>query len=1002
MRVAGILVVAVCLAVLGATPASAQVVAPPFDDAYSLHDLGPPPGVPANLGGLTLKQGTTDRLLIGGFANADGGALYEIGLVRDAEGHITGFEGTATLFADADYNDGGVAYGPGGTLFLARYPRIELGQIRPGSTTTDRIIDLTKHGVTGSLGALTFVPAGFPGAGSLKLASYIGGQWYDAEVVPDGTGTFDLVNVKAIPNAVLDGGPEGIVYVNPGSAEFGATSVLVSEWSAGRVSAYEVDESGDPVVGTRRDFVTELEGAEGAFVDPVTGDFLFSTYEGGNRVIVVRGFARAATLSVVTEVVNDDLGSLGPESFTVHVRRDGKDVDGSPQQGSGSGSLYTLAGDVEHTVQADAISHYTVTYSGDCAPDGRVTPVEGVERKCVVTADDDEPTASLTVITRVEGGAWQPQDFTVHVRDNGADMRGSPVPGSDAGTDFPLFAGRYVVAGDAARGYATTIGGDCAGDGSVVLADGDEKTCTITNRAVPLDPGRLIETYGPARTDGDYGLAEPYLDEARAYLLDPASFGPNGVVGDSIAVAPGVREANARTLAGVDVFFTGWTPLYSAEEKKALRDFVVGGGTLIATTDDSGHTMVDAFGLTQGNGSGNPTPNTITDAGHPIADGPFGTVTTFNQYQATGHYPTLGPDAHEVGRNADGVSLAVIERGRLGPGSGAAIFVADVDVFSSSAFGGAAVNATMIKNLFAFALGRGAQPTLAIGDAAASESTSLTFTVSLSRPSAELVRVHYATADETATAPSDYTAATGDLEFAPGETAKPVSIGVNDDAAVEPDERFTVSLSNASGARLADSLGIGTIVNDDAAPAVSSSTQQEELPPPEAGEEVNALPKSGTVRVKLRGSSRYVELEAGRQIPVGSVVDTTKGRVTIVAAGDQQADFYDGIFRLTQGKGAKPLTTLTLVEVLSCPKAGRAVAAAKKKKRRLWGDGSGKFRTSGKHSAATVVGTRWLVEDRCTSTLTKVTRGKVRVRDFAKRKNVLVRAGKQYVARAKR
>ena len=176
----------------------------------------------------------------------------------------------------------------------------------------------------------------------------------------------------------------------------------------------------------------------------------------------------------------------------------------------------------------------------------------------------------------------------------------------------------------------------------------------------------------------------------------------------------------------------------------------------------------------------------------------------------------------------------------------------------------------------------------------------------------------------------------------------------------------------------------------------------QELPPPEAGEEVNALPVSGTVKVKLRGTNQFVELEEGQQIPVGTVVDTTKGRVTIVAAGGQPADFYDGIFRLSQTKGAKPLTTLTLVETLSCPKAGKAIAAAKKKKRRLWGDGSGKFQTEGTHSAATVVGTKWLVEDRCASTLTKVTRGKVRVRDFVKRKNVTVRAGKQYVARAKR
>ena len=113
-------------------------------------------------------------------------------------------------------------------------------------------------------------------------------------------------------------------------------------------------------------------------------------------------------------------------------------------------------------------------------------------------------------------------------------------------------------------------------------------------------------------------------------------------------------------------------------------------------------------------------------------------------------------------------------------------------------------------------------------------------------------------------------------------------------------------------------------------------------------------------------------------------------------------DFYDGLFKLGQAKRSK-LTTLTLTEKLSCPKAGKASAAAKKKKkRRLWGDGKGRFRTKGKHSAATVVGTKYLVEDRCGSTLTRVKRGRVRVRDFAKRKTVTVRTGKRYIARATR
>jgi CSLREA domain-containing protein len=175
------------------------------------------------------------------------------------------------------------------------------------------------------------------------------------------------------------------------------------------------------------------------------------------------------------------------------------------------------------------------------------------------------------------------------------------------------------------------------------------------------------------------------------------------------------------------------------------------------------------------------------------------------------------------------------------------------------------------------------------------------------------------------------------------------------------------------------------------------------LPPPTAGEQVNAEVARGTVRVKLPGSKRFVDLSEPQQLPVRTVVDALRGRITLLAAGGQTATFYAGVFKIGQGKGARPLTTLTLVEKLRCPKAGKAVAAAKgKKKRRLWGDGKGRFRTKGKHSAATVVGTKWLVEDRCRSTLTRVTKGRVSVRDFVRKKTVTVRAGKKYVARAKR
>ena len=67
----------------------------------------------------------------------------------------------------------------------------------------------------------------------------------------------------------------------------------------------------------------------------------------------------------------------------------------------------------------------------------------------------------------------------------------------------------------------------------------------------------------------------------------------------------------------------------------------------------------------------------------------------------------------------------------------------------------------------------------------------------------------------------------------------------------------------------------------------------------------------------------------------------------------------------------------------------------------MWGNGKGRFPTKGRNSAATVVGTKWFVEDRCGSTLTKVARGRVSVRDFVKKKTVIVRKGKRYIARAR-
>ena len=109
---------------------------------------------------------------------------------------------------------------------------------------------------------------------------------------------------------------------------------------------------------------------------------------------------------------------------------------------------------------------------------------------------------------------------------------------------------------------------------------------------------------------------------------------------------------------------------------------------------------------------------------------------------------------------------------------------------------------------------------LSVADAEAQEGAdpTLDFAVTLNRAASGTVTVDYATSDGTATAGADYTAASGTLTFAPGETAKTVNVPVLDDAHDDDGETLTLTLSNASGARIRDGEATGTIENSDPIP----------------------------------------------------------------------------------------------------------------------------------------------------------------------------------------
>ena len=221
-----------------------------------------------------------------------------------------------------------------------------------------------------------------------------------------------------------------------------------------------------------------------------------------------------------------------------------------------------------------------------------------------------------------------------------------------------------------------------------------------------------------------------------------------------------------------------------------------------------------------------------------------------------------------------------------------------------------------------------------------------------------------------------------------------------------------VTATNANGTGTADSNTLRPAAPPPPTPTPTPSPTPAPTatppPPPQTGETVNVAAERGTVTVRLP-DGRTVPIDQATQIVTGSVIDTRQGAVRLDSRGAhgklETGVFSEGLFRVTQTTGKRPITELKLVEKLSCPKAKRAQAARKRKRKRrrhLWGDAKGDYRTRGQYGSAVNTGTKWLVEDRCDGTLFRVVRGVIVVTPNGSHKTVRVRAGHRYVVRRPR
>jgi len=279
------------LIVLASLTGYSQALTAEFQTAgYTLTDLGSIDQLPSKYGGLTIRPELPNTLYICGYANEDAGTLYTVPLIRDAvTHHITGFSGPAVFYALAPDNDGGLLFAPNGTLLFTRFDMNNLGQILPNNTYVTAL--LTDYGIEPSVGSVVLVPAGYPGAGNLIIASYDAGILYVVPHTIDGSGQYILSNETAKDTISYTApGPEGVAYIPAGSLAFPNLSMAISSYSDGKVVVYEVGAGGLPINSSAKDMVIDLTGAEGAWIDPITGDFLFSTFGGGDKIIRISGF----------------------------------------------------------------------------------------------------------------------------------------------------------------------------------------------------------------------------------------------------------------------------------------------------------------------------------------------------------------------------------------------------------------------------------------------------------------------------------------------------------------------------------------------------------------------------------------------------------------------------------------------------------------------------------------------------------------------------------------
>ena len=511
----------------------------------------------------------------------------------------------------------------------------------------------------------------------------------------------------------------------------------------------------------------------------------FGTTAGSQSVTIPTTGSATLTLATSDDGVDEPDGSVSvtvaagegytvgdPASGTVAVRDDDAPL---PAIAVSAGDTVTEGGDATFTVTASpapasplAVS-VTVAAEGDfgiAAGSRSVTiPTTGSATLTLATANDeaDETDGSVSVTVAAGDGytIGDPASGTVAVRNDDEPLPTVAVSAGDAVTEGG--DATFTVTASPAPASALSVTVTVAARGDFGIASG---TRTV---AVPT-AGSAVLTLATADDEADEpdGSASVTVAAGDGYTVGSPASGSVSIADDDLpppAVSIAAKAASV-TEGGAAAFALTADRAPDADLTVTLSVAETGDGDHVAAADEGPATAVIAKGATE----------------------------------AVFSVATVDDDADE----ADGSVTVTLKDGEgyavsPSPGNAAAVTVSDDDA--------------------------AAVPALSVDDATGQENgrlPAMPFTVRLSAPAQDAVRVHVSTrpsTPESATPKVDYEPGSYDLLFRAGETERQVWVMIHDDSHDEEPETFEVVLSRAQGAPVGDGVAVGTIENDDPMPA---------------------------------------------------------------------------------------------------------------------------------------------------------------------------------------